>query len=203
MISVENEPICHRKPPKMTIEELSPGQKPAPNDRNAKNLANNLAKNLSIQTEIISQKTPQLVEKAFDMKKYLNRNSPKYYNLKEKLANFEISAKNKNFEKNTRNAKNSSDGSAGKTAQNSTIDQTPQIVKEKGNSRTSSQENDADYENNFIIAKINDFFKENAKNSKEKNAKNSKENSPNSKEKNEKNSKEKSEKNSKEKSARL
>ena len=199
MFTLDEEPRSKKLLPKMFMADLTIPQPHSTDslDPTAKHpkqpqhqKSPNHLKNLSIQTEELT-KNP----KSFDLKQYLNRNSPKYYNLKEKLTSFQNSVKakvttplptkpspNRNHTPNPLNAKGIStfqdsssstvrdhkkvvssfhESATKNNAQNSTIDQTP-IPKDKDDSRKSSnkqEEHDADYENNFIVAKINNFFK--------------------------------------------
>jgi len=186
MITSEEQPRSKKLVPKMfqadlTIPKPNPNELSEPNEKKTNQIKkpSSHSKNLSIQTDLISNgKNPR----SFDLKQYLNRNSPKYYNLKEKLLSFQNSAKAKTIpvisKSNKRNyapithlkgASSFHEQSGCKNAQNSTIDQTP-IPKEKDDSRRSSmkkEEIDADYENNFIVAKINNFFKDKDKETKQ------------------------------------
>ena len=184
MLYPEEEPICNKLIPKMMQADLKI-PKPTTTERSGSNSnergnnqlikSNNHLKNLSIQTDLIANNK---IAKSFDLKKYLNRNSPKYYNLKEKLLTFQNSVKNKNspipFIQPSNNTKrditpplNPKNGisfieqSANKNTQNSTIDQTPKPRdhEDSRKSFTKQEEHEMDYENNFIIAKINNFFK--------------------------------------------
>lgn len=165
----QEEPKINQMIPKMFIADTSipkPNNEciPISNDHQksknpSKEINNN--KNLSIQTDLLAY--PKNMKK-FDLKTYLNRNSPKYFNLKEKLQNFQLNVKSKNItsasKQRNQQTPNTSDNSNKKNTQ-STIDQTPKLH-DQGNSRISSskkEDNVEDYENNFIIAKINNFFK--------------------------------------------
>lgn len=165
----QEEPKINQIIPKMIIADTSI---PKPNNENFlisndhqknknPNKEINYNKNLSIQTELLGYPKNS---KKFDLKTYLNRNSPKYFNLKEKLQNFQLNVKSKNITSPSKQRNlqtpNISENSNKKNTQ-STIDQTPKLH-DQAHSRISSskqEDNVEDYENNFIIAKINNFFK--------------------------------------------
>lgn len=145
---LEEEPIINKAIPRMIKADTSI-PKPTTSDPLLKE--KNYNKNLCIQTEVLNTNC-----KSFDLKKYLNRNSPKYYNLKEKLQTFQSSVKVKKPQVKLP-SRPSIERSAHKNTQ-STIDQTPQPQEKRKNSIKNNEENEDDYENNFIIAKVNNFF---------------------------------------------
>lgn len=157
MHSHEEEPRCTKYLPKMVLADSVPSH-----SKETLSKLDKHTKNLSIQTDLISNNNTTKTTKSFDLKRYLNRNSPKYYNLNEKLQTFENSAKNKNFQpfipakplKRNLTPNNVKTEITQKNTQNSTIDQTPKPIENEKNKE------EFDYENNFIIAKVNNFFKE-------------------------------------------